>query len=226
MTDKTYLTCAETAKLVRKALKAEFPKCKFYVRSSTYSGGASIDIHWIDGPTTKQVDSTVNPYKGAGFDGMVDLKFYYDTWLMPDGSAKIAKCNGSGCTFESWETEKPHPDAKRVSMGADFIHTNRHHSRELVERVGQMVHEEYGWDIPNIVDHNAYLTRTKTVPDASFEFDFENQERHRVFQNRLWETSAYDGPAPKAAPEPTSKPAPPPAPVPAVSEDWFLIGAT
>ena len=38
-----YLTCAETAKLVRSALKAAFPGVKFSVCSSTYSGGASID---------------------------------------------------------------------------------------------------------------------------------------------------------------------------------------
>lgn len=34
-----YLSCAETAKLVRQALKEAFPGVKFGVRSSTYSGG-------------------------------------------------------------------------------------------------------------------------------------------------------------------------------------------
>ncbi|WP_338423309.1 LPD29 domain-containing protein, partial [Xylella fastidiosa] len=45
-----YLTCAETAKLVRKALKESFPDIKFSVKSSNYSGGASIRVSWIDGP--------------------------------------------------------------------------------------------------------------------------------------------------------------------------------
>lgn len=48
------LTCAETAKLVRKELKKHFPGQKFSVRSHTYAGGASISIgsivgHELDG---------------------------------------------------------------------------------------------------------------------------------------------------------------------------------
>lgn len=39
-----YLSCAETAKLIRQALKEAFPDMKFGVRSKTYSGGASIDV--------------------------------------------------------------------------------------------------------------------------------------------------------------------------------------
>ena len=39
-----YFTCAETAKLIRQSLKEAFPGVKFSVRSSTYSGGASIDV--------------------------------------------------------------------------------------------------------------------------------------------------------------------------------------
>ena len=40
-----YLTCAETAKLVRKALKEAFPDVKFSVRSNVYSGGASLSVN-------------------------------------------------------------------------------------------------------------------------------------------------------------------------------------
>lgn len=39
--EKTYQSCAETAKLLRQALKESFPGVKFSVRSSTYAGGAS-----------------------------------------------------------------------------------------------------------------------------------------------------------------------------------------
>ena len=41
-----YLTCAETAKLIRKDLKKNFPKIKFSVMSNTYSMGASIRVNW------------------------------------------------------------------------------------------------------------------------------------------------------------------------------------
>ena len=39
-----YLTCAETAKLARAALKQAFPGVRFSVRSDTYAGGASIHV--------------------------------------------------------------------------------------------------------------------------------------------------------------------------------------
>ena len=55
MTNKTYLSCAETAKLVRAALKKAFPGVKFSVKSSVYSMGASIRVGWTDGPVTKAV---------------------------------------------------------------------------------------------------------------------------------------------------------------------------
>lgn len=42
----TYMSAADTAKLIRKALAKHFPSTKFYVRSSVYSGGASIDIYY------------------------------------------------------------------------------------------------------------------------------------------------------------------------------------
>ena len=74
-----YLTCAETAKLIRKALKEEFPKVKFSVRSSTYSGGASIRVNWIDGPLEKAVEAVAGAFAGATFDGMIDLKSHHDS---------------------------------------------------------------------------------------------------------------------------------------------------
>jgi hypothetical protein len=39
-------TTVETAKEIRKALKAAFPKVKFSVRSHCYAGGASIDVSY------------------------------------------------------------------------------------------------------------------------------------------------------------------------------------
>ena len=48
-TKARYLTTAETAKLVRERLKAEFPGVRFSVRSQSYSGGSSIHVGWLDG---------------------------------------------------------------------------------------------------------------------------------------------------------------------------------
>ena len=77
-----YLSCAETAKLVRTALKKNFAGVKFSVRSSVYSGGASIDMSWVLGPTTKEVDAVAGQYKSADFDGSIDMETRYDHWLL------------------------------------------------------------------------------------------------------------------------------------------------
>jgi hypothetical protein len=56
-----YVTVAETAKLVRAALKEAFPGVKFSVRSTSYSGGSSVRAGWADGPQVAEVDKVVQP---------------------------------------------------------------------------------------------------------------------------------------------------------------------
>src|SRR5439155_8015255 len=87
-TERQYLSAAETAKYVREALKRNFPGVKFSVRSKTYSGGASIDIAWIDGPNTAAVDPIAQRFSGADFDGMQDLKTYHDSVLVSESGPR------------------------------------------------------------------------------------------------------------------------------------------
>lgn len=101
-----YLTCAETAKLVRAALKEAFPGVKFGVRAKTYSGGASMSITWTDGPNNAQVEAIANRFQGAYFDGSIDYK---------------------GSVYHMLNGE-------RVSFGADFIHCTRSYTDEMVQR--------------------------------------------------------------------------------------------
>lgn len=105
-----YLSVTDTAKLVRAALKAAFPGVKFSVRSDKYSGGASIDISWTDGPFDKDVDQVANRYQGSDFDGMQDLKTYRSGTLigLPGG------------------------EVEEVKFGADFVFTHRTLSPEYL----------------------------------------------------------------------------------------------
>jgi hypothetical protein len=131
MSDKSYLGCAETAKLVRVALKREFPGVKFSVKSSVYSGGASINIDWLDGPTTSAVDKIGKQFAGGRFDGMIDMAYSVEHWLLPDGTAIIAKSPGSSSSMgmDAPIPEQPMPEgARRVSFGADYVFTSRRHS--------------------------------------------------------------------------------------------------
>jgi hypothetical protein len=72
----TDIELTDVAKIARRILKQRYPHTKFSVRSSRYAGGSSIDVSWIDGPTTKAVESAVGHLEGATFDGMTDSMTY------------------------------------------------------------------------------------------------------------------------------------------------------
>lgn len=138
-------SCAETAGFLRKALAGVFPGVAFSVRSSTYSGGASIDVSWTDGPLQKDVDVIADLFEGAGFDGMIDLKYYKEHWLLPDGTIYFAHTEGtegSRGVYSAVTTEKPHPDARRVHLGADFVHCSRRESADLLRQAAKRVATE------------------------------------------------------------------------------------
>lgn len=132
-----YLSCAETAKLIRAALKKSFPTVKFSVRSSVYSGGASIDVSWVDGPTSGLVDGVAKSFAGGRFDGMIDMKIHVQHWLMPDGTITIASNPGTVGSAGSIPAERewmPDVNAKLVSFGTDFVFTNRKLSEKFVRQ--------------------------------------------------------------------------------------------
>ncbi len=143
-----YLTCAETAKLIRKAIKREFPGVKFSVRSKTYSGGASIRVDWIDGPRQKAVEAVAGAFAGGRFDGMIDLAYSVEHWLLPDGTVTIAHNPGSGgsmgCDPGTPKQPKPHPEAVRVHLGAKYVFCDRDYSPEYRARVESAIAEHYG----------------------------------------------------------------------------------
>jgi hypothetical protein len=110
---KKHFTCAETAKLVRQALKEAFPGMKFSVRSHTYSGGASIGISWIDGPNSSQVEAVADTFKAAYFDSSIDYK---------------------GSIYHML-------DGQQVHFGADFIFCRREHSEQAVQAAIDRVYQ-------------------------------------------------------------------------------------
>ena len=140
-----YFTTAETAKLVRQALKTAFPSIRFSVRSKTYSGGASIDVDWIDGPRRKDVEATAKQYEGGGFDGMIDLKYSRTHYLRPDGATMVLYDPGTVGSMGVHEGEDNRalasamPDGvQAVRFGADFIFCSRSVSRFDEKKAGAM----------------------------------------------------------------------------------------
>lgn len=116
-----YFTCAETAKIIRKALKESFPDVKFSIRSRTYSGGASISIGWEDGPNQSQVEAIAAHFEAAYVDGGIDYK---------------------GSIYHMM-------DGQQVHFGADFIHFNRSYSPEAMQRAINRLKRKYAGNFHN-----------------------------------------------------------------------------
>ena len=127
---KQYLSCAETAKLVRAALKESFPGVKFSVTSKTYSGGASINVNYVDGPTYEQVKAVVSVFEGSYFDGMTDYK---------------------GLNYSSI-------DGQEVRFGADFIFVNRKFTAPILTGAASEVLNKYGLDNEVVIDSGGQYT--------------------------------------------------------------------
>lgn len=128
-----YVSCADTAKLVRKALKRAHPGVKFSVRSKTYAGGASINVSWTDGPRAADVDPILKRYEGGRFDGMIDMSYSVSHYLRPDGEVMIARNpgtegqRGSNTGEDNTALADLMPaNVERVRFGADYIFGNRH----------------------------------------------------------------------------------------------------
>jgi hypothetical protein len=84
---------ALAASNIRKELKNKFPGQKFSVRSSSFAGGNSVDVRWIDGPTTAEVEEITSKYQYGRFNGMEDI-YEYDRDHNDDyGSAKYVQTN-------------------------------------------------------------------------------------------------------------------------------------
>ena len=124
------LVCA--ASNVRRELKANFPKVKFSVRTRRFSGGNSMDVEWIDGPTSEQVDVIIKKYNDGNFNGMIDLYEY-----------------NSG---EAREFTERYGSAKYVSG-------TRHYTRAALQQAADSVAQEWGVETPAVMgeDGNAYI---------------------------------------------------------------------
>ncbi|KAF7956308.1 hypothetical protein AWV80_38585 [Cupriavidus sp. UYMU48A] len=92
------------------------------MRSDKYSMGASIDVGWEDGPCEAQVDPIVDRFRSAYFCGIEDYK----------GSRYAMMTTAAGL--------------EQVSFGADFIHLNRRHSDQALDRAIGSVYRRHHQD--------------------------------------------------------------------------------
>ena len=168
MSNTQYLSCAETAKLVRAALKESFPGVKFSVKSSNYAGGASINVDFVDGPTADQVSAVAKAFQGAYFDGMTDYK---------------------GSNYNSL-------DGQPVRFGADFIFVNRRFTAPILTSVVVETCNYYGFDNEILIDgggeyFGAYIKAVGPNADSEAR-GFSTSDIERIIRQRAGEYSMDD----------------------------------
>ena len=167
----TYISCADTAKLVRAALKESFPGVKFSVKSSVYAGGASINVSYIDGPCGGQVEAVAKAFQGAYFDGMTDYK---------------------GSNYNTL-------DGQAVRFGADFIFVNRKFTFNTLFAVVNQVCNYYGFANQVVIKDNgfgAYINEIGADAD-SLARGFDTRDIDRIIRDACSKYSMDDS-APSA----------------------------
>lgn len=120
----------ETSKIIKRTLKVAFPNVKFSVRLSKYAGGHSIDAHWTDGPTDRQVKAIMDRFNGKGFDGMTDCSFY--------------------CGERMYQGE-------RVDFHSGYVNGSRRYSAEFMRLVAARVAKECNVPAPEVNAASGYL---------------------------------------------------------------------
>ena len=116
------ISLIDTAKLLRKALKAAYPTVKFSVRCDRYSMGCSIDVTWTDGPTSGQVQPLLRQFDRKSFDGMTDSSSYHT---------------------QEYEGET-------VAFGADYVSGQRHISTAFMRQIACKVAAQYKVPVPMV----------------------------------------------------------------------------
>lgn len=105
------------SKNMKVELGLAFPGVKFSIKTRRFSGGDAIDVSWIDGPTSKQVDEIIDRYSAGSFDGMTDCYNYgRNAWIEAFGDAK-------------------------------YVHSRRDMSDEAIGRAIRLARSKYGADV-------------------------------------------------------------------------------
>lgn len=115
----------QSAAIMRRILRANFPACKFSVTTERGSMVSSVRISWMDGPSTKAVDALVRGFVAGRFDGMTDSYDYDNDKLL----------NVEGVMYRP---------------GCSYVFTSRACSPAFVARAAAQVAEFWGLEAPAI----------------------------------------------------------------------------
>lgn len=135
----------EVSKMLRERLKAEFPGTKFSVRMKNYS----IRIGWLDKPYTELVNLIADAYSFSDFDGMIDMEYSINRWLLPDGrlvGTVTTGTTGSAGSMPACHTKQPDPLAVRVGSLIKYVFCEHGWSEEYEASLAKEVCKKWGID--------------------------------------------------------------------------------
>jgi hypothetical protein len=115
-----YIPAREATALIRNHLKTKYPNEKHSVRMQRHAGGTTV---YVQGPHS----SDARVFSARGFDGMIDMSYSIDHWLLPDGTLAVrgtSGTEGSRGSVPSFTNPAPHPDAKPVILGIGYVFTS------------------------------------------------------------------------------------------------------
>ena len=182
-----YLSVVDTAKLIRKGLKANFPGVKFSVKSDKYAGGASIRVRYTNGPRTVDVEAYVKQYEGAGFDGMTDYKYYKSHYMNANtGEICLARCEE---TYSSEGVDNGIPEGQgwfAISFGADYIFVEQDVTEEIIEEAIEISEKQYP-EIKNLIEINKTYQGDAYIETNAFLEKFGYSHEARMINNQVYQ---------------------------------------
>ena len=111
-----YMTYQESVKMLREALRRNFPGIKFSVAKS-YPRGTSVRVRYPFGPPVSEVDRVAQRFHGRDFDGMTDSNSYPSSLLVDSAGAMREVKHGIGFVFVERDTLQAYYDAVVSELG-------------------------------------------------------------------------------------------------------------
>lgn len=113
---REYVDINESIKMLKDALRRNFPGVKFSVRRGRGTGYSTVRVSWDNGPSASMVDRVAQRYHGRDFDGMTDSSSY-PTALLADAQGNVREVHfGIGFLF----CDRSLPDGTREAVADRF----------------------------------------------------------------------------------------------------------
>ena len=121
--DSKHISTVETAALIRKALRRQFPSVRFSVRSQS----GSVDVRWEGGPREDDVRQIAEQFEGGCGDGDYNPRpvFHY---FFPDGHTEVAYISPSQ-EIGAMEPQGVDNQSRqeRLSRDVELVHFDTHY---------------------------------------------------------------------------------------------------